>query len=124
MPKFLPVPWVQWRRFSVAGVIREEGSGRPLPGLMVCAFDQDIVKDDYLGECETDAEGRFEIRFSDADFKDAIESQPDLYLCVFEPGNADPIHDTSYSVRKNASDEEFYDIEIAASFLGSRPGGS
>ena len=86
MPSFLPVPWVTWQRFCVAGVVRERETRRPLQGLVVCAYDKDLITDDYLGECATDGEGRFEIRFTDADFKDAVETRPDLYLCVFERG--------------------------------------
>jgi carotenoid cleavage dioxygenase len=117
MPKSVPVPWIQWRRFRITGLIREEESGRPLPGLMVCAFDKDVIKDDYLGENLTDADGRFEIRFTDADFKDAIESRPDLYLYIFVPGHDDPVHDTSYQVRQNATDDEYFDIRIAKADL-------
>lgn len=117
MPKFLPVPWFRWKRFRVEGVIREQESGRPLAGLLVRAFDKDVIRDDYLGEAETDASGRFEICFTDADFKDVVESQPDLYLCVFAAGRDGPVHDTSYAIRRNASDAEYYEIEISAKSL-------
>ncbi len=106
------MPWFRWQRFRVGGVVREQETGRPLPGLVVCAFDKDLVKDDYLGETQRDESGSFEIRFTDADFKDALESRPDLYLCVFQPGTRVPVHDTSYAIRKNASDVEHYEIEI------------
>ena len=119
MPDFLQVPWLQWKRFIVSGVVREAESGRAVPGLLVNAFDQDLVKDDYLGQCETDADGRFEIRFTDADFKDVVESRPDLYLCVIAPGSREPVHDTRYEVRENADREEFFEIEIPRTALGS-----
>ena len=119
MPKFLPVPWMRWKRFRVSGVIREAGSHAPIQGLLVCAYDKDVVKDDYLGESETDADGAFEIRFTDADFKDVVESQPDLYLCVFVPGNGEPVHDTSYVIRRNASNDEVYEIEIPADVVAA-----
>ncbi len=118
MPKFLSVPWMRWQRFRVTGVIREQESGRPLRGLLVRAFDKDLIRDDYLGEAETDGSGRFEIRFSDADFKDAVESQPDLYLCVFVPGRDEPVHDTSFAIRRDASNDEHYEIGISRSSLG------
>jgi hypothetical protein len=117
MPKFLPVPWIRWQRFRVAGVVRESESGRPLRDLLVRAFDKDLVQDDFLGESETDAGGRFEIRFTDADFKDAVESRPDLYLCVFVPGVDEPVHDTSYEIRKDAGRQEYYEIAIPRSSL-------
>jgi hypothetical protein len=31
----------------VEGLIREKETGRPLPGLMVCAFDKDVVDEEY-----------------------------------------------------------------------------
>jgi hypothetical protein len=117
MPKFLPVPWIRWQRFRVEGVVREQETGRPLTGLLVCAYDKDVIQDDYLGGAETDANGCFEIRFTDADFKDAMESRPDLYLCVFAPGVREPVHDTSFVIRRNAGEEEYYDIEIPRSGL-------
>ena len=109
-PHLLPVPWIRWQRFRIDGVVREAGSGRPLPGLLVRAFDKDLLKDDFLGECETDAEGRFTIHFTDADFKDVVESQPDLYLCVFEPGASRPILNTA--VRDNATPSEYFEVEV------------
>lgn len=118
MPRFVPVPWLQWKHHRVSGVVVERESRKPLPGLMVNAFDKDVFKDDYLGQCETDAEGRFEIRFSDADFKDLGEAHPDLYLSVYRQGRSSPIHDTSYAVRQGAGEHEYFEIEIAAEDLG------
>ena len=72
------------------------------------------MKDDFLGEAVTDAEGAFTIRFTDADFKDVVESQPDIYLCIFAPGHDRPIVDTSCEVRENASNDEYFEIEVPA----------
>lgn len=114
MARLIPVPWLRWQRFRVWGVVCEEGSERPLPGLRVQAFDKDVVSDDFLGDCSTDEQGRFEIRFSDADFKDVLESRPDICLTVFGPGQTQPLYDTSYAIRRNANDEEYYEIRIPA----------
>lgn len=114
MPQFIPVPWIRWQRFRVAGVVKEQGSGAPREGLRVTAYDKDLVKDDFLGEAITDADGAFEIRFTDADFKDVLESQPDIYLCVFVPGSTEPIVDTSCEIRENASNDEFFELEVPA----------
>lgn len=113
MSRLIPIPWMQWKTHRVSGVVLEHGSRQPLPGLMVNAFDKDVIQDDYLGQCETDAEGRFEIRFTDADFKDFGEAHPDIYLSVFERGRPAPVHDTSHAVRHEASDDEFFEILIA-----------
>ena len=119
MPDFLTVPWIRWERFRVEGTVREKESGRPLPGLIVRVFDKDFFSDDYLGEDETDAEGRFEVGFTDADFKDELESRPDLYLCVMARGSAEPIHDTEDAVREHAHHEEIFQIEIPRAQLPS-----
>lgn len=114
MPQFLPVPWIQWKRHRVFGIVREEGTGQPLAGLLVYALDKDVFKDDYLGQCETNAEGRFEIRFTDADFKDFGEARPDIYLCVRRAGQDTPLVDTSNRVRRDASEEEYFEIDVPA----------
>lgn len=120
MPRFLPVPWFRWKRFRIEGVVREQESGRPLSGFTVRAFDQDVLRDDHLGDALTDAEGRFEIRFSDVQFKDLLESRPDLYLCVFAPGAREPVQDTSSAVRENASELERFEIEVPRALLAGR----
>ena len=117
MPDFLPVPWIQWKRFRVSGLVRELESGAPLPGLHVQAFDKDVVSDDYLGDSETDADGRFDIRFSDAEFKDFLESKPDIYLCVRAPGRSAPLADTSAEVREGAGRDEYFEISIPRAAL-------
>lgn len=117
MPEFVPVPWIRWQRFRITGLVVTEDSARAAEGLRVTAFDKDLVKDDFLGEAVTDAEGHFEIRFTDADFKDVLESQPDIYLCVFVPGQPTPIADTACEIRENASQEEYFRIEVPESVL-------
>jgi len=117
MPTYLPIPWIQWKRHRVFGTVREAGTGRPLPGLIVNAIDKDVLKDDYLGQCETNAEGRFEIRFTDSDFKDIGESKPDIYLCIRRVGREEPIVDTSHQIRRNASEEEYFEIDVPADAL-------
>ena len=117
MPKFLPVPWIQWQRHRVWGVVVEAETGRPLEGLLVNALDKDVLMDDYLGQCETNADGKFEIRFTDADFKDIGESKPDIYLTVFKAGSPEPIADTSCELREDASREEYFELEIPKAAL-------
>lgn len=115
MPRFVPVPWIRWQRFRISGVVQSEDSRRPLEGFRVVAFDKDLVKDDFLGEDVTNAAGEFEIRFTDADFKDVLESKPDIYLCAFAPGESDPVVDTSYAIRENASQDEFFELTVPES---------
>ena len=104
-------------RFRVQGVVREEDSGRPLEDLLVKAYDKDVFFDDFLGEKHTDADGRFEIQFTELDFRDVVEQRPDLYLRIFDSGGKRELFSTIHSVRRNARTEEHYEIAIPATKL-------
>lgn len=119
MPPPIRVPWYTWRRFRVRGVVVEAGTGAPVAGYRVAAFDRDVLSDDFLGDCDTDAEGRFEIRFLETDFKDVMEVRPDLYLQVFEPGSLEPLVDTSSHLREDADTDEHFEIRISRSRAGA-----
>lgn len=112
MAPSIRVPWYTWKRFRVRGVVVDQATGRPLAGHRVAAFDQDLVYDDFLGDAETDANGEFEIRFLETDFKDMTEVRPDLYLHVFAPDVDTPVVDTSSEVRSDASEDEYYEIRV------------
>ena len=109
-------------RFRIIGTIEEEETGRPLGGLIVRAFDRDLVFDDKVGYTTTDADGRFEIRFTREDFQDVGESQPDLYLRVYDRSGVREIHQTTDAIRWNASPSEHYRLRIPSRAL--RPHGT
>lgn len=98
-------------------MIEERETGRPIPDLVVRAFDKDLVFDDKLGFATTDEEGRFEIRFSEDDFRELLSRRPDLFLRVYDPSGQRLIFETTDSVRWNASPDERFRIVIAASRL-------
>ena len=109
-------------RFRVAGSVREEGSGRPLAGLVVRAFDRDVAFDDFLGEVTTDDAGRFELVFTEPQLQDVFETRPDLYLCVFDASGRRLVHSTDRAIRWDARVEERYEISIRpASLAGQAP---
>ena len=99
-------------RFHVAGSVREAGSDRPLRGLIVRAYDKDVVFDDHLGDARTDAEGRFEIQFTELAFKDAFEQRPDVYLRIFDSAGANELYSTVNAVRREARAQEFFEIRV------------
>ena len=101
---------------SVVGIVVEEESRRPLAGLRVRAYDKDLIRDDDLGDALTDVEGRFEIRFTEAQFRDFAETAPDLYLRIFDAGGR-LLHSTEKAVRRNAGAREFFEVAIARSTL-------
>lgn len=98
--------------FRVFGTIVEDETGRPLPDLVVRAFDRDLISDDRVGFTTTDENGRFEIRFGREAFRDFAETHPDLYLRIYEPTGIREIHHTTNAIRWNASSNEHYQIRI------------
>jgi hypothetical protein len=103
--------------FRIFGLIEELETGRPLPNLVIRAFDRDLIFDDKLGYTNTDDDGRFEIRFGTDRFRDLFESKPDLYLRIYDRDGIRLIHETSDAIRWNASKSEKYRIQIPASAL-------
>jgi hypothetical protein len=108
------------RQFQVTGVIVEQETGRPLPELVVRAFDRDFAFDDLLGYANTDADGRFAIRFDSARFRDFTEIRPDLYLQVYDALGSRMLHETSDAIRWDAGLREDYRIQIPAQLLNPR----
>jgi len=105
------------KEFRIFGVVQEAETGRPLPNLVVRAFDRDLIFDDKLGYTNTDDDGCFEILFGMGRFRDLFESKPDLYLRIFDRDGIRLIHETTDAIRWNASKNEQYRIQIPASAL-------
>lgn len=53
----------------ICGALENCDTGSPIPNALVTAWDDDFVSDDNLGTATTDANGRFRIDYSSADFK-------------------------------------------------------
>jgi class 3 adenylate cyclase len=100
-------------RFVILGKLSEADSGNAIEGLVVRGFDKDLLFDDYLGESRSDAEGRFEIRFTDEFFADLSEKHPDIYLKIFDSTGDRELLSTKRAVRWKADSVEHFDIEIA-----------
>ena len=101
----------------VLGTVVDD-SDRPLEGLLVRAYDKDLFKDDYLGDTHTDAAGRFEIAYSEVQFRDLHETLPDVYLRVFDASGERLLHSTEDAVRRNALVVERFEIRIPRERLG------
>lgn len=98
--------------YRVFGSICEEESGRPLAGLRVRVYDKDLVVDDFVGEARTDAQGHFEVRFTESQFRDLHETRPDVYLRVFDASGKRSLHSTKRQVRRDAELDERFDLRI------------
>jgi len=102
-------------RFRVQGTTEEEETGRPLVGLVVRAFDKDLLFDDALGFSITDERGRFLIQFTEDDFRDFFELDPDLYLEVYDSTGENLLHKTP--VYRNFSSGERFQLRIPSGKL-------
>ena len=105
--------------FRVYGSVVEEESERPLEGLVIRAYDEDLLVDDHLGDTRTDASGRFEVIFTEVQFMDFHETRPDLYVRVFDKNGTRLLHTTENAVRSNARGDERFDIRIARARIGT-----
>ena len=101
----------------ILGTVVEEESGRPLEGLLVRAYDKDLIRDDHLGDVYTDASGAFQIEYSEVQFRDFNETLPDLYLRVFDASGKRMLHTTEDAVRANAKVLERFEIRIPSEKL-------
>ena len=102
----------------VIGTAVEEESGRPLPGLRVRAFDKDLLLDDHLDDAITNAEGRFEISYTEANFRGFHETLPDVYIRVYDASGERLLYTTERAVRKNAELVERFEVKIPRAKLG------
>lgn len=69
-------------------IVTREG-GTPVQGAKVEVYDKDLLIDDYLGTAVTDQEGRFQVDFTWANYKDGVfEGRPDIFLKVFNPATS------------------------------------
>jgi hypothetical protein len=103
----------------VIGTVVEQESGKPLAGLRIRAYDKDWVFDDDLGETTTDAAGRFEISYSEVQFRDLEETQPDVYVRVYDAGGSRLLFSSEKAVRRSAQVIEHFDIRIPREKLAS-----
>lgn len=101
-------------RYRVSGTVTEAGTHRGLLDLVVRAYDADVVADDFLGETRTDADGHFNLVFTQVDFRDVKEVRPDLYLVVLDSAGSRVLHSTRSELRRNAGVDERYAIAIPA----------
>jgi carotenoid cleavage dioxygenase len=96
----------------VIGTVVEAESGKPLEGLRVRAYDEDWVFDDRLGDTLTNAEGRFEIVYTEAQFRDFGETLPDVYVRIYDPSGEKLLYSSEKAVRRSAQVVERFAIEI------------
>jgi hypothetical protein len=101
----------------VIGTVVEAESGKPLQGLRVRAYDKDLIFDDKLGDTLTDATGKFEISYTEAHFRDLEETEPDLYIRIYDGSGKKLLYTSEKAVRRNAQITETFDVKISKAKL-------
>ena len=98
--------------FRIKGVVSEEESGIPLPGLFVKSYDRDMLFDDLLGSAMTDSRGGFDIVSELSDFRDFFEKKPDIYFKVFKADRTTLLFDSRVAVAWNQGRASEHEILI------------
>jgi hypothetical protein len=102
------------KKWRITGRITDRRN-RPLPGLRVLAYDKDLAKaDDFLGGAFTDADGAFELRYEEEDFKSKqalidFEGNPDIYLDITDLASG---LSKRTATRGEANESEHFQIKI------------
>lgn len=74
-------------RLRISGRIVDRNTRQGITGLRIEAWDKDLFIDDLVGSDETDAEGRFQIEFTESYFRELFfDREPDLFFKVFSDG--------------------------------------
>lgn len=101
------LPADQW---VVKGKVSDE-NGKGMAGVTVSLYDKDLLFDDYLGTVITDKQGNFQFLYREEGFKDLLESNPDIYVKVFDK-DGNTIYSSKKSVRCNVGRTEVFNIKI------------
>jgi plastocyanin len=113
--------------FVITGIVREKESKIGLPGLIVRAYDKDLLYDDLMGEDRTSCDGSFRIVSEAEDFRDFFDKRPDIYLRIMVPGHGGSapreVFNTAHAVRWNAGHLEYIVVEIPHSIACDLPSG-
>ena len=99
--------------YLIAGNVTDQ-AGKPLSGLIVKAFDIDLLtEDDFLGQGETASDGSFTILYRQAQFvKNVLESftegGPDIVLTIYDQTGA-----LLHTTRRRSGADRFEKYQIS-----------
>ena len=100
--------------FRLHGRVQIAGSNEPVVGVVVRGWDKDLVFDDALGDAITNADGRFEIVYTDEAFRSIFDQYPDIYVQIWDAKGERQIYTTESSIRWNAGADEEFNISVPA----------
>lgn len=95
----------------ISGRVVDRDSGAGVPDILVRAYDKDLLFDDLLGSAITGADGAFELRYSEADFRELFEQRPDIYLSL-HAGSGQLLLHTKDAIRWSAGADEHFELKI------------
>ena len=98
--------------FRLYGSVKIAGTNEPVVGVVVRGWDKDLIFDDALGDTTTDADGRFEIVYTDEAFRSIFDQYPDIYVQIWDATGERRIYTTESSIRWNAGADEELNISI------------
>lgn len=101
--------------FRIHGLVVEKETNKPLVDVFVEAYDKDFIFDDLLGSAKTDKEGCFDIFYSEKDFSDLFEKNPDVYFHVYNKQGGKILYSTKDQVKRNANRVEYFKISVPES---------
>jgi len=115
----------QTETYRIDGRVVDADTGTGIAGLLVKAWDADLVADDLVGSASTDERGRFFMAFSASYFEELfVDRRPDLYFELYYRGRC--IYSTEGEVSRNVEQgEQEVVIEVDRELLrtGGEEGG-
>ena len=69
--------------WTITGKVTDK-ENKPVAGLIVSAYDKDLLFDDVLGTTSTDENGNFEVIYREESFRDLFDKKPDIYLKILD----------------------------------------
>jgi hypothetical protein len=99
------------QQFRISGRVFDRATGAGVAGIVVRAYDKDLLFDDLLGNALTDVDGRFLLVYEGADFRELFERRPDIYLSLHD-GSGARLQDTRDAIRWRAGADEVFDVAL------------
>lgn len=89
--------------YTITGTVKNQTNNAPIADLHVLVYDQDLLKDDFLGIGVTDEDGIFSVTFEASKFESLFDWWPDVYFIIKDGGFE--LLSTINHVRKDMSPE-------------------
>lgn len=107
--------------YRIIGKVTDKNSGTGIQGLLVKAWDADLILNDLVGSAPTDAEGIFVMEFDETYFREIfLDRKPDLFFEIYYKGKC--IFSTQNEIICNLSPGEHQiNLEIDLGLLEETP---